>query len=393
MATRTDLAATTPTEIRESLFEESVRLTDAQLLVLVLGMGTTRHGKGYVKKTWTAIGLAEELLTAAGGRLEHLVAYARRADFDHRRFGLGQVLGSRIVAAMELAHRWRRGFRRGGDTGVRASKDDDLAHRILQRRVRLTEGELVAVLLSRYWIRQNEVEAALAAFSSLETMIERLTPVVYLARRDAGAWPFADSPFDLEPTCRVLGAIELARRHRARAGFERHTLKPGSFGLKSSYLLKLLDPESPLDRPTRQKLLANVRSHPRMVEDFARLDRLASDAGIVDYPQAIQLHWMFKALLENREWSHPAEVLGEPIPFGALLLIAEAKIDRAAERPARTLRVRELLEAAELAAIREPVIAFAATLAGFGISESGLERAFEEARHRYSRSINASRRG
>ena len=65
MTARTDPAAKTPTEIGEALFEESARLTDAQLLVLVLGMGNPRQRKGQVKKTWTAIGLANELLVAA----------------------------------------------------------------------------------------------------------------------------------------------------------------------------------------------------------------------------------------------------------------------------------------------------------------------------------------
>ncbi len=362
------------------------------MLGLVCGLGTARHGQRLVKKSWTAIGLAEELLVAAGGRLEHLVVAARRADFDRRRFGLGKILGSRLLATMELAHRWRRGFQRGGDPRVRASEDDDLMHRLLRRRVPLTEGELVAVLLTRFWVRQSKAEATLADFPNLEAMIESLTPAAYLARRDAGTWPYADSLFDFESSCRVLAAIELARRHRARAGFERYTLKPGSFGLSSTYLLKLLDPESPLDRPTRQRLLANARSNPRMAADFTQLDRLASDAGTDHYPRAIRHHLQFEALRKDREWSHPAEVLGEPVPFGALLSIAEAGIERSTQRPVRILRVKELLAAAELVAIREPLAAFVAALVELGVSESGLERACEEIRRRYPRSIAAGRR-
>ncbi len=102
-------AATTPTQIRNLFFDDPAQVTDAQLLALLLGTGTTRSAKGLVRKTWTAIELAGDLLVTAGGRLEHLVAGARRADFDRRHFGLGEVLGSRLVAAMELAHRWRRG--------------------------------------------------------------------------------------------------------------------------------------------------------------------------------------------------------------------------------------------------------------------------------------------
>ncbi len=383
MTARPDHAATTPTEIREALFDETVRVTDAQLLVLVLGMGTTRHGKGQVKKTWSAIGLANDLLATAGGRLEHLVASARRFDFDFQRFGLGKTLGSRLVAAMELAHRWRSGFQRGGSPDIRSSQDDDLAQRIWQRQVPLTEGELVAVLLTRSWVWQSKAGTFLAPYPKLEDMMENLTPSVFEARRDAGTWPCSDS--DFESTCRVLATIELARRHRARLGLERPVLKPGSFGLSSPYLLKLLNPDSPLDRPMRQSLLVNVRSNPRMAADFAKLDRLAIDAGTADYQQAIKHHVMFEALCTNREWTHPAEVLGEPVPYRALLSIAEARIDRADGRPARSLGVKDLLQAAELAASRPPLIAFVSALVELGVSESGLERTFDEARRRYSR--------
>ena len=132
MTVRDDPAARTPTEIRTALFDESVRLTDAQLLVLVLSIGASRHGKGRTRKTWTALELANDLLAAAGGRLEHLIASARRADFDRGHFGLGETLGSRLQAAMELAHRWRRGFERGGDLSVR-SEGVDLIQSVLER--------------------------------------------------------------------------------------------------------------------------------------------------------------------------------------------------------------------------------------------------------------------
>ncbi len=187
--------------------------------------------------------------------------------------------------------------------------------------------------------------------------------------------------------------VELARRHRARAGFERRALKPGSSGLSSSYLVKLLDPESPLDRPTRQRLIANVRSNPRMVADFARLDRLASAAGTGDYQQAIRHHVMFEALCENCEWENPAEVLGEPVPFGALLSIAADGISRSGRRPTPVVRVKELLEATELAAMEEPLTAFVAALVELAVSDPGLERAFQEARRRFrNRSSALARR-
>ncbi len=76
----------------------------------------------------------------------------------------------------------------------------------------------------------------------MKSLMERLAPPAYQERYDAGTWLCSESLFNFESTCRVLAAIELARRHRARAGFERRALKPGSFGLSSPYLIKLLDP-------------------------------------------------------------------------------------------------------------------------------------------------------
>ncbi len=170
--------AATPFPIRDVLFDDPTRVTDAQLLVLLLGTGTTRRGKGQVKKIWSAIELAKDLLAESGGRLEHLVASARRADFDLRHFGLGRILGSRLLAAMELAHRWRRGFKRGGKSAIRTSDNDDLARRILKRKARLTEGELVAVLLAQSWVWQRKVGSLLAAYRSPGDMMKALTPAL-----------------------------------------------------------------------------------------------------------------------------------------------------------------------------------------------------------------------
>ncbi len=373
--------AATPFQVRDVLFDDPARVTDAQLLVLVLGTGTTRQGKGQVRKIWPAMELANDLLAESGGRLEHLVASACRDDFDLRHFGLGRILGSRIVAAMELAHRWRRGFKRGGNPAIRTSDDDDLALRILKRKVRLTEGELVAVLLSSYLVVQKEVGSLLAAYASPEDMMKALTPAAFQGSCDAGTWRWLGFRCEFDSACRLLAAIELARRHRARAGIERYALKPGSFGLTSDYLIKLLDPESPIDLPRRRSLLEQTRSNPRMTEDFTKLDQLASDAQADSFEAAIKLHVMFEALRENREWTRPAEVLGEPVPYRCLLSIAEARIDRATGSPTRILKVRDLLKAAESAAIREPISELAATLIDLEISESGMERSFEQVRH------------
>ena len=375
-------AAKTASEIQIALFQKSMRLSDAQLLVLVLGTGATRYAKEWPKKTWTAIELAQRLLDMAGGRLEHLVASARRSDFDRRRYALGEVLGCRLLATVELAHRWRQGFEGGGDLTVHEDGDIEIRQRVLERDAGLTEGELIAVLVSHYSFSQRAA-SIFARYSSAEDLMRTLTPASYRQARLEGIWPL-EGDSTKQSACRLLAAIELARRHRARSGFERHALEPGSLGLSSPYLVKLLDPESPLDRPTRQKLLANVRSNPQMAEDFNQLDRLADDAGTDDVFLAIRHHAMFEALNETSDWVDPAEVVGEPVPFAALLTIAEARISGSTGDPARLLKVREPLEAAELAAARGPLIPFVAALEELAVSESGLERAFEEARRRFT---------
>ena len=381
METRQDSPATTPSEIRDALLDESVRLSDVQLLALVLGMGTTRHGKGRVKKTWGTFELASDLLNEAGGRLEHLVSSVRRADFDFGHYGLGKTLGSRLLAAMELAHRWRHGFVRKGSLKGRRDREIELNQRVLERDDELTKRELMAVVWNRFQTGQEEALAMLAAYPKVEEGVRALATISLRRVRCDGAWAYSWSGFrNGEAACRLLAAVELARRHRARAGFEQGSLKPGSFGLRSRYLIKLLDPESPVDRPRRLRLLERARANPRMVADFARLDRMASDAGTGDHQQAIKLHAMLEALRTEHTWTHPAEVLGEPVPYRALLSVAGAEIDREASPSPRILKVQELLETAELAATRKPVGELTRALLDLEISELGLEKALGEAR-------------
>ncbi|MCP4054631.1 MAG: hypothetical protein GY739_16555, partial [Mesoflavibacter sp.] len=374
MKPKSDQPAVTPSQVKEALFDDAARVSDAQLLVLVLGTGTVRQGNRRVKKIWSAFELASDLLDEAGGRLEHLVVSARRHDFDLGHFGLGKYLGVRLLAAMELAHRWRRGFKRGGNPEI--ALDIDLTCRVFERE-RLTEGELAAVLLSRNRPGQEQAVAVLKAYPDPEVMMESLTPQA-VRTTDREIWrQWFEYAHGWDSVLRLLAAIELARRHRARAGIERYILKPGSLGLNSRYLIKILDPGSPLDLPCRRRLLEQARSLSNLNGELAKLDQLASDAGTGSFEAAIKLQVMFDALLENGEWAHPAEVLGDPVPYAALLSIAEARIDRVARPPARILKVKELLEAAELAAARESVTDFVAALLRIGISQPGLERSFE----------------
>ncbi len=381
MTTRTN-QATTPTEIRDVFYDDLAAVSDVQLLVLLLGMGTTRHGRGRPKKTWTAIGLATDLMEHAGGRLEHLVESARSADFDRHRFGLGNMLGSRLIAAMELAHRWRRGLRRGGNAKVSLKTVRDWPKQVFERRSGLTEGDLLAIVLSRY-PRNKELQPYLEVFSSPETLIKTMTPRAVMVNEKCRAVDrlgYLKIKLYDDPCRRLLATAELARRHRLRAGTESFTLKPGALGLESRYLIKLLDPASPLDRARRRSLIEQARSNPKMSADFATLDRLAKEVGTADYGWAIRHQVQFQALLDDREWHHPAEVLGEPLPYAALVSIAEARAARSGPTPARVAEVQELLEAAELAATEKSIDAFATALLDLEISDSGLERVLAEAR-------------
>ncbi len=119
-----------------------------------------------------------------------------------------------------------------------------------------------------------------------------------------------------------------------------------------------------------------------MSADFATLDRLAKEALTDSHEQAIRLHFQFAALLNRSGWAHPAEVLGEPVPFAALMSIAEATLARHGGTAARLVEVKELLEAAELAAADRPIAFFAKELLDLEISDAGLERVLEQARRR-----------
>ncbi len=385
MVTR-DNQATRPQQVRHVFFKTPAAVTDVQLLVLILGTGTTRHGRGQEKKTWTAVELATDLIKGAGGRLEHLVASVRRPNFDLHRFGLGKKLGSRLIAAMELAHRWRRNPRRW--RGGRVRHDVDLVRQVLERESRLTEGELLAIVSSRYPRGQKEFGAALKAFGGPQRLIELLISKVLGSDGNREAALYAVfSGFDTyaDGRCRLLAVAELARRHRSRAPAECLVLKPGTLGLRSRYLFKLLDPDSPLEPDRRVSLLEQARSNPRMSADFAILDRLAKEALTDSHEHAIRLHFQFAALLNRRGWAHPAEVLGEPLPFAALMSIAEATLARHGGTAARLVEVKELLEAAEQAAASGPVTAFLKELGETGISESGVRKALEEAKRKLAR--------
>ncbi len=88
--------------------------------------------------------------------------------------------------------------------------------------------------------------------------------------------------------------------------------------------------------------------------------------------------------LERREgWKHPAEIVGEPVLYGALLRMTRARIHRGVEESARLEEVRDLLEQAERDAVAGPVASFVEVLRGLRLAESGAEEALEAARRGY----------
>ncbi len=376
----------TPSTIREALFADPKKPTDPELLVLILGSGSRLQGAGKkVRRSWNAYELAQALLEAAGGRLTHLIASLHENTFDLKPFGIGPTLGSRLIAALELAHRFAQGMSRGGNGKIRGERR--LAKRVFQRNRRATEAELIAVLLDQDLPGGEDTTRLLAAYDSPAHLIETLTRADFEAAYEK---PFRDlrhsaSGVELKTVqcSRLLAAVEIAHRHRKRKRGELKHLEPAALGFSSPDLLRLLDRSSPLDAELRKSLLETLRTHPEHASDFANLERLTREALTDDYKNAIELQSMWETLIKRRKWNHPAEILGDPVPYPALLSIAQARIDAGAGPQARIRRIQQLLERAELEATREPVAAFVEVLLDLGLSEPGVKKTFEEVRSRY----------
>ena len=227
----------------------------------------------------------------------------------------------------------------------------------------------------------------MAAYASPRQLVETLTPDAFEPAEIEGYHHVRHSTsgvrLDYAECCRLLSAVELARRHRKRFKAERSAAKQAALGVHSPELLSLLDPECPLDAESRSSRFAALRAKPELAEELAEFDRLTSEAQTKDYHKAIELHVMFEALRRSRKWTHPREVLGDPVPYPALLSIAEARIKRGDKPTGRLRQIRQLLETAEGAVTREPIKAFVAVLLDLELSESGAARAFKEASQRY----------
>ncbi len=374
----------TPQEIRDLLRTDAVAVTDQQLLALLLAKGSARRRPGQQKKSWTTVELAEDLYETMGGCLSHLVERTYAGEIDLTYFGLGESIGSRLIAGMDLAHRWRCGFKDGGNSAIWADDRSDLRKMVFLRRGEPSEADLIAVILGSTYPDTENAEHLVTEFGSPQDLMNSLALDVFESFRKDGAVQLrlskTDAAVEFGSFCRLLAAVELARRYCAQTGPAPVGLQPGVFGLESAQLVQLLDPPSPLEREFRTGMIEMLRSHPDLTEDFARLDVLVSDAQADNYHRAIELALMFEQLRKHRAWSHPSEVLGRQIPYGALLAIAEARIERASGSPGRLLKIKALLEQAEQDAITEPIESFVGALLALRVSTASAKKATAEAR-------------
>ncbi|MCP4004694.1 MAG: hypothetical protein GY725_10900 [bacterium] len=288
---------------------------------------------------------------------------------------------------MDLARRWRHGFKDEGDSSISTDDMTELREMVFLRRGEHSESELMAVVVGLTYPDQESTIHLLEEFGSPQDLMTSLAlDMLEPFRKDNVLHlrlPKTQAAIEFGSFCRLFAAVKLAHRYRAQTGPKPTALKPGMFGLKSTQLVQLLDPASPLDSELREGMIEVLRSHPQLAEDFAKLDGLAGDAQTSDYEKAIKLHQMFAELRTRRTWSHPSEVLGEKIPYGALLAIAEARIERASRRPVRLLKIKELLEQAEQGAADQPIESFVEALVRLKLSRSSAERAIKKARRRY----------
>lgn len=375
----------TPQEIRELLRHSPAAASDAHLIALVLATGTRVRGARPGKSSWSSTELASTLLAEVGGHLGQLVEATCTGALEWRRFGVGRSIGARLIAAMEFAERWRVGA--GTTVGHPRSAVDSqqLSEAIFERQRVPSTVELLALVLG---VKSPDIKGAqrvLEVFGSCRELITTLSIDTFepTQGRSNGYLRLAGSDLVIEVAalCRLVAAVELARRHRGKPVIPSGELE--AIGVGSDNLKKLLDPATPLEPELRQSLIEQLRHLPELADDFAALDRLTEDAGTDDYLAAVEVHRMLRTLGRREEWRHPAEIVGEPVPYGPLLQMARARIDRGVEPSSRLVEVLELLEQAEREAAARPVADFVEALRGLRLSESGGERALEEARRGY----------
>ena len=210
--------------IRDALLSRPSVVTDHELLGAFLGKGV-RAGKkkADLKRNLTAVKFARELLEQAGS-LAELVRTIGPDTLDH--YGVGEVLGQRLIAGAELAIRFDYNPLTAGDLTLDSAKaeveiqdgdylsPDQQQHNAYRELIirhifaapeNLTEGELLAVLISERWLDFEATEKVLAVGTPIGEFIRSLNGgslARYGLKRKEG--------------CRLIAACEIAKRYHRR---------------------------------------------------------------------------------------------------------------------------------------------------------------------------------
>ncbi|MCP4964367.1 MAG: hypothetical protein GY926_03945 [bacterium] len=128
-------------------------------------------------------------------------------------------------------------------------------------------------------------------------------------------------------------------------------------GLTLEDVATLVDGASEIGPATAERLSRLISAHPLCADQIARLEGMASDAGLdaeleARLSAALGCSRDLDLLLESRDWRHPSEVLdpdGERgIAYRSLIRAADARIERS-RSPELLLESRRKLERAEAA--------------------------------------------
>jgi hypothetical protein len=378
---------TTPQEVRHLMRSDVTLATDAHLLAMILARGSNVRRAGVPQKNRGCVELGEMVLEVNGGDWPTLADKVADDAVDFPSFGITLPMGARLIASVELSLRWRRHFQGVADCSIREGAPQALMRSVYERRGQPTAGELVAVILGMTEPMRDEANGLLAALDGPRRLVETLSFADFESVRNGNRLHLrlvgSKVELELSTACRLLAAIELARRYRLVRGPELPALTAGMFGLQSPLLVELLDPASDAPEKLRVATLDALRFHPEMTSDFATLDRLARDAGTENLLRAVELGLMFELLRQDKETRRPAEILGESAPFDALLAIAEARISRAPTPSRRMSEIKERLERTSRQLPEKAIERFAAALAELELPPAIADEAFEEARRRY----------
>ncbi len=378
---------TTPQEVRELMRSDLTSATDAHLLAMILARGSNVRRAGVPQKSRGSVELGELVLEVIDGDWPKLADMVADDALDFPSFGLTLAMGARLIASVELSLRWRRHFKGVAGCSIREGAPEALMRSIYERRGKPTAAELVAVILGMAEPKRKAAKGLLAAFDGPGRLVEALSFADFESLRNGNRFylRLVGSKVEIEfaAACRLLAAIELARRYRVVRGPELPALTAGMFSLKSPLLVELLDPASDAPEELRVATLDALRSHPEMTSDFAKLDRLARDAGTEDLLRAVELGLMFELLRQDKEARRPAEILGESAPFDTLLAMAEARLARSPVPPRRMSEIKARLERTSRQLPEKAIEGFATALAKLELPPAIADEAFEEARRRY----------